>query len=102
LWITWLPRAAKDLDAQLDYIEQDSVQAANAVAERIQIQTRQLIQFPELGRLGRKPGTRELVISRTALVVVYRVRPKLDRIEILRLLHAQQQWPDKTTSQTAQ
>lgn len=91
--IVWLPRAEKDLDAQLDHIEQDSVQAADAVADRIAHQAGQLAQFPELGRAGRKRGTRELVISRTSLVLVYRVRPKLARVEVLRLLHARQQWP---------
>ena len=91
--IEWLPSAKKDLDDQLDHIEQDSIQAADAVAERIQIQGGQLEQFPELGRPGRKHGTRELVISRTSLVLVYRVRPKLARLEILRVLHARQKWP---------
>jgi len=88
-----LPRAAQDLDAQLEHIEQDSIQADDAVAERIQIQTGQLAQFPDLGRPGRKRGTRELVISRTALLLVYRVRPRLAKLEILRVLHARQQWP---------
>jgi len=89
-----LPRAEKDLEALLDHIEQDSIQAADAVAERVQIQVGQLEQFPDLGRSGRKRGTRELVISRTALVLVYRVRPKLARLQILRVLHARQRWPN--------
>ncbi|MDN5844319.1 MAG: type II toxin-antitoxin system RelE/ParE family toxin, partial [Alcaligenaceae bacterium] len=42
---------------------------------------------------GRKRGTRELVISRTPLVLVYRVRPRLAKIEIMRVLHTAQQWP---------
>lgn len=91
--IEWLPRAEQNLSDQLDYIEQDSIQAADAVAERVQNQAAQLMQFPELGRAGRKRGTRELVISRTSLIVVYRVRPKLARIEVIRVLHAAQQWP---------
>ncbi len=91
--IVWLPRAEKNLDDQLDYIEQDSIKAADAVAERVQQQVQQLSAFPELGRAGRKRGTRELVISRTSLVLVYRLRPKLARLEIIRVLHAAQQWP---------
>lgn len=91
--IEWLPRAEKDLDSQLDYIEQESIQAADVVAERIQHQVGQLAQFPDLGRAGRKRGTRELVLSRTSLVLVYRVRSKLARIEMLRVLHERQQWP---------
>lgn len=89
----WLPRAEKNLDDQLDYIEQDSIKAADAVAERVQQQVQQLSSFPELGRAGRKRGTRELVISRTSLVLVYRLRPKLARLEIIRVLHTSQQWP---------
>lgn len=91
--IEWLPRAEKNLDDQLDYIEQDSIKAADVVAERVQNQVQQLSTFPEMGRPGRKRGTRELVISRTSLVLVYRLRPKLARLEIIRVLHAAQQWP---------
>jgi toxin ParE1/3/4 len=38
-------------------------------------------------------GTRELVIGRTPFIVVYRVKPKAKRIELLRVLHGSQQWP---------
>src|SRR3546814_10282694 len=55
-----------ELAAQLDYIERDSIQAALTVARRVRDQAAQLAAFPELGRTGRKRGTRELVISRTA------------------------------------
>lgn len=91
--IVWLPRAEKNLEDQLDYIEQDSIKAADMVAERVQQQVQQLSKFPELGRAGRKRGTRELVISRTSLVLVYRLRPRLARLEIIRVLHVAQQWP---------
>src|SRR3546814_54903 len=91
--IEWLPKARLELAAQLDYIERDSIQAALTVARRVRDQAAQLAAFPELGRTGRKRGTRELVISRTALVVVYRVQEKLARIEIIRVLHSSQQWP---------
>ena len=36
---------------------------------------------------------RELVISRTPFIVVYRVRPRAKRIELIRLLHGSQQGP---------
>jgi len=45
----------------------------------------------KLGRVGRMQGTRELVISGTTFIVVYRVKGR--RIELLRLLHGSQQWP---------
>ncbi len=57
----------------------------------IKTQVAQLIEQPGLGRIGRKRGTRELVISKTPFVVIFRVKAK--RIEIIRLLHSSQQYP---------
>ena len=44
-----------------------------------------------MGRPGRLRGTRELVISRTPFIAIYRVKGR--RIEVIRLLHSSQQWP---------
>ena len=89
--LAWLRRAINDRDAQLDYIAQDNPLAAIGQDERIERQIDMLLQHPQMGRPGRKKGTRELVISRTPFVVVYRA--KGPRIEIIRLLHGAQQWP---------
>ena len=86
-----LKRAISDRDAQLDYIAQDNVMAAVTQGDRIDDQVDQLMQHPQMGRPGRKQGTRELVISRTPFIVVYRIKGK--RIELLRLLHGSQKWP---------
>lgn len=90
--LVWLRRAIADRDAQLDYIAQDNPGAAIEQGDRIAYQVEMLAEHPELGRAGRKQGTRELVISRTPFIVVYRIRG--ERIELLRLLHGAQQWPD--------
>jgi toxin ParE1/3/4 len=96
LKLVWLPRAIANRDAQLDYIAQDNPKAAIEQGDRIAQQIRQLIAHPELGRPGRKQGTRELVISRTPFIAVYRVKPKARRIELMRVLHGSQQWrPDE-------
>lgn len=89
--LVWLRRALKDRDAQLDYIAQDNPLAAVSQGDRIDTQVDVLLQHPQLGRPGRKPGTRELVISHTPFIVVYRI--KSQRIELLRLLHGAQMWP---------
>lgn len=89
--IVWLPRAIKNRDSQLDYIAQDNPGAAIAQGDRIAHQVSLLDQHPEMGRPGRKQGTRELVISRTPFIVIYRL--KNGRIEVLRLLHGAQRWP---------
>jgi toxin ParE1/3/4 len=87
----WLRRALNDRDAQLDYIALDNPLAAVSQGDRIDEQVDQLLQHPQMGRPGRKQGTRELVISRTPFIVVYRLKGK--RIELLRLLHGAQMWP---------
>ena len=91
LKIEWLPLASANRSEQLDYIAQDNPMAAIDQDERIEHQIDMLLQHPQMGRPGRKKGTRELVISRTPFVVVYRA--KGPRIEIIRLLHGAQQWP---------
>ncbi len=74
-------------------IAEDSPAAAIAVDEEIESQADTLIQYPELGRPGRKRGTRELVIARTSHIAVYVIDNKAETVEILRVLHARQQWP---------
>jgi toxin ParE1/3/4 len=91
LKIVWTLRAAQNRDTQLDYIGQENAEAAIRVDFAIDNQVRQLKDFPELGRIGRLEGTRELVIAHTSLVVVYAIRK--DAISILRLLHGAQMYP---------
>jgi toxin ParE1/3/4 len=89
--VEWLPLANKNRFEQLDYIAQDNPIAAISQDEEVEHQVDMLINHPQMGRPGRKRGTRELVISRTPFVAVYRVKGK--RIEVIRLLHSAQQWP---------
>jgi toxin ParE1/3/4 len=50
-----------------------------------------LERHPALGRAGRLPGTRELVVSGTPFIVVYRVR--FDVTQVLSVLHHARKWP---------
>jgi plasmid stabilization system protein ParE len=68
------------------------VQDDTAAAERILAAAARLAEFPETGRPGRRAGTRELVVSRTPYLVPYRVRGEF--VEVLRVLHGRQRWPD--------
>src|ERR1039457_2695717 len=90
--LEWSVFALADRDAIFDYIEADSPRAAVSVDDRIQACVESLLQFPEMGRIGRIEGTRELVISRTPYIAVYLVAG--DTVRVLRLLHGAQQWPD--------
>lgn len=89
--LSWLPKAIANRNAQIAYIAQDNPGAAISQGDRIADQIDMLLQHPQMGRPGRQKGTRELVISRTPFVVVYRV--KGDKIQIIRLLHSAQKWP---------
>ena len=94
--LVWLARAIATRNAQIDYIARDNTTADLKQGNRIAEQIEALKQHPELGRLGRVRGTRELVISRTPFIVVYRV--KATRVEILRVLHGAQQWPKENSA----
>lgn len=89
--LAWLPRAIESRDVQLEYIARDNPLAAIEQGDRIAQQVGLLVEHPEMGRVGRRKDTRELVISRTPFIVVYRL--KAGRIEVLRVLHASQKWP---------
>jgi len=88
----WSPEAISDLAALRAYIEQDDPAAAQRVALHIVRNIETLLpNNPEMGRPGRVPGTRELVIPKTPFVVPYRLRGKT--IQILRMFHGVRRWP---------
>jgi len=92
--IKWLRKALKNLDDEAEYIAKDDPQAAQFVVQRI-VQTVSLLTAnPSLGHLGRLPGTHELIIPKTRYIVPYRVRPRLQRIEILRVFHTSRKSPE--------
>lgn len=91
--IRWTESAVEDLTRICDYIEQrGSAASARKVAISIHLAVDSLADFPERGRTGRKSGTRELVFYNLPYLAVYRVIT--DGIEILRILHGAQQWPE--------
>lgn len=91
--IAWLPKAIANRDDLIDYIAEANPRAAIEQDSRIEAQVNHLVSHPEIGLAGRKKGTRALVIVRTSFVVIYRIRPKAKRVEIIRVLHTSQAWP---------
>ena len=90
--IRWTDSAIHDFTQICDYIEEHSSgYKAREIALFIHKSLDLLEKFPELGRTGRKPDTRELVLSNLPHIVVYRIH--YDAIEILRILHGAQIWP---------
>jgi toxin ParE1/3/4 len=82
----WTRLALADLQHVYDYVAEDKPSAAAGVVERVEKSAAMLLRHPQLGRSGRLPGTRELVVADTPFVVPYRVAG--GRIEILAVLHA--------------
>jgi toxin ParE1/3/4 len=90
--IRWTEPAVQDLTKICDYIEKHSSAAtARRVALSISERISTLAEFPEFGRTGRKPDTRELVFSGLPYLAVYRIHSQA--VEILRILHGAQNWP---------
>ena len=91
--VRWLRSALANLDAEAEYIARDKPLAAARVVSTISKAVDKLRRHPALGRPGRVPGTRELVVPGTPYIVPYRVRE--DAVEILRVFHAARRWPSK-------
>ena len=83
--VRWLRTALRNLEEEATYIAADDPAAARLVVARVLEAVIQLAVQPGLGRPGRVPGTRELVVARTRYVVPYRV--KRDTVEVLRVFH---------------
>ena len=75
----WSPEAVADLIALRAYIEQEDPAAAQRVALHIARNVETLLpNHPNMGRPGRVPGTRELVIPKTPYIVPYPCRRQRD------------------------
>ncbi|MEQ1599642.1 MAG: type II toxin-antitoxin system RelE/ParE family toxin [Methylophilaceae bacterium] len=90
LVLDWSEQAKADLLAIVEFIAEDNPDAAEALGDEIEEKAIKLLQHPKLYKAGRVKGTRELVV-RPNYVMVYAIKD--ESINILRVLHAAQQWP---------
>jgi toxin ParE1/3/4 len=91
--VRWLRKALRNLDAEASFISTDDPIAARRVVSRVLAAVELLAEQPGLGRPGRVPGTRELIVPKTRYIVPYRVRG--DTVEILRVFHASRRLPER-------
>ena len=89
--IVWSPTAIDDLAHVRSYIAQHDPGAATTVGRRIIESIENLRRFPSVGRPGRIPHTRELVITGTPFIVPYTVTE--NGVEIIAVLHGARRWP---------
>lgn len=91
--IRWLRQALRNLEDEAAFISTEDPAVARLVVERILAAVARLADDPAMGRPGRVPGTRELVVARTRYLVPYRVRG--DAVEILRVFHTSRRLPPR-------
>jgi toxin ParE1/3/4 len=83
--------ATTDLEEIANYIHTDNPSAAARTVLRILEAIEYLATYPTMGRVGRVPKTRELIISGTPFIAVYQIHQQA--ISILRVLHTARKWP---------
>jgi addiction module RelE/StbE family toxin len=91
--IKWLRNTAKNLNDATEYIAEDNPKVAREFFINTIESVNKLAKYPELGRAGRVPGTRELVILGYPYIVPYRIKD--GNVEILRVFHTSRMLPQK-------
>lgn len=88
--IHWSKQAVMDMTAIGRQVAVDSPENARKLILRLTAKVKPLAAYPQLGRVGVRAGTRELVVH-THYLVIYRVLSS--RIDILRVKHSARKSP---------
>ena len=90
--LRWSRQSVQQLTNIRSYISRHNPVAAEGVRIRILEAVALLSQLPRLGRVGRKNGTREFVVPRSPIIIVYRLDiGDEDELVILGIFHGGQQ-----------
>jgi plasmid stabilization system protein ParE len=90
--IVWLPEALDDIERLYDFVAEKNSQAARSAAACIKAATRQLSQFPEIGRrMDDDTGRREIfaAFGAGAYVLRYRINAHGD-VVVIRVWHSRE------------
>ena len=82
--LKWTKTALRSVDDIAGFIAKDNPSRATSFVQELNDGVTKLQAHPGMGRAGRVPGTRELVLHKN-YIAIYRVRG--DDVEILRLHH---------------
>ena len=97
--IRWTALANDDFLGIVKWIKAHNPDAAARVGRRILAAAENLAAHPYLGKPGRSPDTRELVVTRYPYLIVYTVEhdavtaEEPQAVVILRVLHGAMLWP---------
>ena len=91
--IRWFRQALLDLDQIETYIAEDSPAiAVDVIIKRIKAVS--LLGAQQgIGRTGRVPGTKELIVPGLPYIIPYRVKD--GEVQVLRVYHTSRKWPDR-------
>jgi toxin ParE1/3/4 len=84
-------RSIRRLSSIQAYVAKDSPAAAARVAARIAETAMRLEHFPLLGRPGKKPGWREVIVPGLPYIIPYRVVDDLILVDTI--IHTSRKWP---------
>ena len=90
--VKWTRKALVNLENAVEFIAADKPTAAADVALKIWNAAKMLAGQPGMGRPGRVPGTRELVIPGLSYILPY--VEKEGAVFILRVMHTSMKWPE--------
>ena len=91
--VIWSETAIANLIEIRQFIEKDQPASARRVAHNILVSVERLTKHPHLGRPGREPGTRELIVAGTPYIIPYLIHG--DHLVVLAVLHAAQERSEK-------
>lgn len=89
--VIWSSRALDDIEEAHRFIWQHNPQAADRLIDTLLRAAARPKHLPEMGRSGRRPGSRELVVASTPYVIMYELGER--GVEILRVMHGARRWP---------
>jgi toxin ParE1/3/4 len=90
--VRWSAEARLDRATIRRYIAEDNPDAALRIDELFRKAAAQLADFPQLGRPGRVPGTRELIPHRSYRLV-YEIFG--DEVVVMNVVHTARRWPPR-------
>ena len=90
--VKWTRKALVNLENAVEFIAADKPTAAADVVLKIWNAAKMLAGQPGMGRPGRVPGTRELVIPGLSYILPY--VEKEGAVFILRVMHTSMKWPE--------
>ncbi|MDP2204512.1 MAG: type II toxin-antitoxin system RelE/ParE family toxin [Methylicorpusculum sp.] len=89
--IVWTEPSRQDLRGIFEFIAENNPKAARSLLIEIKVRVSVLVDEPQLGRVGRVEGTRELVLTGTHYILSYRMKDQ--HIQILAVFHTYREWP---------